>query len=212
MGNIGREAAMDIRVALVTYDGCDELDVIGPAEVFRMAAGVSCEIIALGGAKWVVGSHGLRIGVDGSRVEAPDVIVVPGGNWQHADRPGARREAEHGAIPALVADNPDALLMAVCTGTMLLEAAGVLEGIAATTHASTLDQLAASGVCTVEQRVVDQGRVVTCGGVTSGIDAALWVVERLRGQDEAARIAQILEFPRWQGDPRIVPSHHAGEQ
>jgi transcriptional regulator GlxA family with amidase domain len=87
-----------------------------------------------------------------------------------------------------------AVLAAVCTGAMLLATAGVLTGRRATTHHSAWADLEAAGAVLVRDRVVDDGDVVTAGGVTSGIDLGLWLIERFAGPDQAARAAERLEY------------------
>lgn len=196
---------MSLTVAVLAFDGCDELDVVGPAEVFRMADCVDCRIANLDGREWVTGSHGLRIGTEPEVFANPDIIVVPGGNWLKPRSVGTHAEIEKGLIADVLSSNVGSIVVGVCTGSMVLADAGLLDGIEATTHASALGNLESRGVTVVRQRVVDAGSVVTCGGVTSGIDAALWVVEREVGPPAAARIAATLEYPRWTGDPGARP-------
>jgi transcriptional regulator GlxA family with amidase domain len=88
------------------------------------------------------------------------------------------------------------ILAAVCTGAMALAAAGLLKGRPAVTHRSALHELRSAGAQLVEARVVDDGDIVTCGGVTSSIDLALWLVERIWGAPLSARIAEGLEYTR----------------
>jgi transcriptional regulator GlxA family with amidase domain len=88
-------------------------------------------------------------------------------------------------------------LAAVCTGGMLLEAAGVLVGRAAVTHAGATEELRARGVDVhAHARIVDTGDVVTCGGVTSGLDLALHLVELRHGAQTAATVAREMEHDR----------------
>jgi transcriptional regulator GlxA family with amidase domain len=84
----------------------------------------------------------------------------------------------------------------VCTGAGILAAAGVLEGRRATTHHAARRDLEESGVEIVEARVVDDGDVLTAGGVTAGIDLALWLVEREWGQKLADSVARLMEYKR----------------
>jgi DJ-1/PfpI family len=91
----------------------------------------------------------------------------------------------------------------VCTGGMVAAAAGLTNGRPATTHHSALDELRASGAHVVDARVVDDGDLIMAGGVTSGIDLALWLVEREVGGQIAAAVAEEMEYPRnaaiWSG-------------
>jgi transcriptional regulator GlxA family with amidase domain len=88
------------------------------------------------------------------------------------------------------------VIASVCTGAMALAAAGLLEGRRATTHHAALEDLRRSGADVVDARVVDDGDIVSCGGVTSGIDLALWLVERFAGDEVADRVARDIEHDR----------------
>ena len=94
----------------------------------------------------------------------------------------------------------------VCTGAMLATAAGLTQGRPAVTHRSAIEDLRASGAQVVEARVVDDGDLVTSGEVTSGIDMALWLVERHVGAAAAEAVAAEIEHPRhgevWRTTPR----------
>lgn len=193
-----------VSVEVLLYDGFDELDGVGPYEVFKTARrfredgdrGLEVRMVALDDREWVTASHGLRVGVDGI-LGTPDVLIVPGGGWNAGDdRPGARREAERGAIPAAIAALADdgATVASVCTGGMLLAEAGVLDGRPAVTHASALDDLRATAANVVEARVVDDGEVLSAGGITSGLDLALHLVGRYCGSEVAERVARVLEY------------------
>jgi transcriptional regulator GlxA family with amidase domain len=189
-----------VDVEVLLYDGFDELDGVGPYEVFETAGALGGDVeartVSLDGQEWVTASHGLRVGVDGT-LGTPDLLVVPGGGWNAGDdRPGARREAERGAIPEAVGHLVDdgVTVASVCTGGMLLAEAGVLDGRPAVTHASALDDLRATAANVVDARVVDDGDVLTAGGITSGLDLALYLVRRFCGPDVAERVATELEY------------------
>jgi transcriptional regulator GlxA family with amidase domain len=193
-----------MRMAVVVFDGFDELDAIGPLEVLRNAAtmgGVDLEVelVALDGAAEVTGSHGLRVRPDGrldpGRV---DLLVVPGGGWIDRGAQGAWAEAGRGELPAAIAaaHQARAVVATVCTGAMLATAAGLTRGRPAVTHHGAIEELRAAGAEVVEARVVDDGDLVTAGGVTSGIDLALWLVERHFGAELAEAVAAEMEHPR----------------
>ena len=120
-----------MRIAVVVFDGFDELDAIGPLEVLRNAAtmgGVDLEVdlVALGGEAEVTGSHGLRIRPDGPLdPQRTDLLVIPGGGWNDRAPQGARAEAERGELPAALAaaHRSGAVVATVCTGAMLATAA-----------------------------------------------------------------------------------------
>lgn len=190
-----------MRIAIVIFDGFDELDAIGPWEVLRTAerqgADLRATVVALGGAREVVASHGLRARADGGLADGPwDWVIVPGGNWTRPDVPGARAEAE-GPLPAALAEvaASGARMSSVCTGAMLLARAGLLSGRRATTHAVAKADLRAAGARVEDARVVDDGDRVTAAGVTSGIDLALHLVHRLAGPAAAQGVSKTLEYP-----------------
>ena len=195
---------MATEIAVVVYDGFDELDAVAPYEVFSNAAARGCDLDvslrALDAEETVTASHGLRVEVDGLLGEAdPDLVVVPGGGWNDRADASAWAEAEQGDLPRALADLHErgVELAAVCTGGMLLAEAGVLDGRPAVTHASARDDLEATDAEVVDARVVDDGDVLTAGGVTSGLDLALHLVARLCGEEVAEQVATTIEY-----DPR----------
>jgi transcriptional regulator GlxA family with amidase domain len=213
-----------MNVEILLFQGFDELDAIGPFEVLRVAAAAGAEVAArlvtLNGATEAVAAYGLRVRVEHrfARDGYPDVLVVPGGGWvAHAAR-GARAEAERGEVAAAIAaaHQGGTVVASVCTGAMLLAAAGLLRGRPATTHHAALDELRASGARVIDARVVDDGDVVTAGGVTSGIDLALWLVERFCGAALAWDVETRLEHPRrgsvWQSGDDATFSALPGER
>ena len=103
-----------------------------------------------------------------------------------------------GEIPAYLAELHQAgtTIAAVCTGAMLLAAGGILQGRPAITHHGAIDELQVAGVEVIRQRVVDDDRVITSGGVTSGLDLALWLVERFAGVSIANAVADEMEYER----------------
>ena len=200
-----------MRIAVVVFEGFDELDAIGPLEVLRNAAamgadGLSVDLVALDGAAEVTGSHGLVVRTDGPLDPGrTDLLVVPGGGWNDRGPRGAWAEAERGELPAVIAaaHRAGAVVATVCTGAMLAATAGLTRGRPATTHHGAVEDLRASGARVVEARVVDDGDLVSAGGVTSGIDLALWLVEREFGAELAEAVAAEIEHPRhgevWRG-------------
>jgi transcriptional regulator GlxA family with amidase domain len=185
------------RIDIVIFQGFDELDALGPFEVL-CNAGLDARLVTLDGADEVRGSHGAAVRPHGVLGDDADLVVVPGGGWNDRAEQGAWAEAQRGELPRRLADLHAAgtRLASVCTGAMLLVAAGVLEGRPATTHHNAIDELRASGAQVIEERVVDDGDVVSAGGVTSGIDLALWLVERERGRATADAVAREMEHER----------------
>lgn len=207
-----------MRIAVVVFDGFDELDAIGPLEVLRNAAtmgdaGLQVDLVALDGAAEVTGSHGLVVRTDGPLGAGRfDLLVIPGGGWNDRGAQGAWAEAERGDLPAAIAaaHRAGTVVATVCTGAMLASAAGLTRGRPAVTHHGAIEELRASGAEVVEARVVDDGDLVTAGGVTSGIDMALWLVERHFGAELADAVAAEIEHPRhgevWRARPGPPPA------
>lgn len=193
-------------VSILLYDGFDELDAVGPYEVFRTAAGfgADCDVqlVTFDERETVTANHGTEVVVDGQldpeASVSTDLVLVPGGGWSDATKPGAGAEARKGDIPgALAAFSEFGMTVAgVCTGAMLLARAGLLEGRPAVTHHSALSDLEDAGAEVRDARFLDDGDVLTAGGVTSGIDLALHVVEREFGSDIAAKVAREIEYDR----------------
>lgn len=192
---------MDIDVLL--FKGFDELDVVGPFEVLASArdlgAPISVALAGLDGKDPVTAAHGLRVLPDkvaGDR--RPSLYVVPGGGWNTRGPFGARAEVERGVLPARLADwhGSGVPLATICTGALIAGAAGLLRGRRATTHHENFDDLAAMGADVVGGRMVDDGDIISAGGVTSGLDLALHLVEREAGRELADRIAADIEYSR----------------
>jgi len=188
-------------VEIVLFDGWDELDALAPFEVLRQAerrgAGLSCRLVTLGEAREVEGANGLRIRSAGP-LGRPDWLVVPGGGWGSRAERGTWGEAQRGELPRAIAAAHErgARIASVCTGAMLLATAGLLRGRPAVTHHVALRELAASGAEVVDARVVDDGDIVTAGGVTSGLELGLQVVSRIAGPAAAETVAREMEILR----------------
>jgi transcriptional regulator GlxA family with amidase domain len=188
-------------VAILLFDGFDELDAIGPFETFENAANAGADLdvtlCAIDDADEVTASHGLRVGVDATLdALAPDLLLVPGGGWTDPDSPGVRHEYDRGAIPDAVASAHagGATVASVCTGAMLLSKAGVLDGRPAATHPTAEADLRDTDADVRDARVVDDGDVLTCGGVTSGLDLAVHLVDREFDSDIAEQITTEMEY------------------
>ncbi|MGQ3413016.1 DJ-1/PfpI family protein [Natrinema sp. LN54] len=184
---------------IVLFDGFDELDAIGPYEVLEngadAGASIGTRLVTLEETALVTASHGLRVEPDGVLGD-PDLLVVPGGGW--TTEGGVRAVVEDGRLPeAVTARHADgATVASVCTGAMILADAGLLEGRPATSHRVAIDDLEAYAGSVIDDRVVDDGDVLTAGGVTAGIDLALWLLEREFGADIAEAVETEMEHER----------------
>jgi transcriptional regulator GlxA family with amidase domain len=182
---------------ILIYDGCDDLDVFGPFEVLT-GAGMTARLVSAEPRDEVVTAGGARI-VPHAVLGDPDLVLVPGGGWNQRPERGAWEEAQRGVIGAAMKARHEASrpLGSICTGAMLLAHAGLLRGRRAITHHDALEDLEAYGAEVMHgERFVDDGDIITAGGVTSGIDMALWLVERELGAEAAAKQRQVIEWPR----------------
>jgi transcriptional regulator GlxA family with amidase domain len=191
-----------MQIDILVFDGFDDLDALGPNELLRHAAraGAPFEVslVTLDGAERVLTGVGTTLIPDRALAQRPDLVLVPGGGLLDSSPTGVLAEIEGGAIPAALARlHADGVAMAsVCTGALLLAAAGVLDGRPATTNRLALDRLRETGAEVIDERVVDDGDVLTSQGVTAGMDLALWLVEREQGTEFADALAQGVEYER----------------
>lgn len=174
------------RIDVLAYDGCDELDVVGPWQVLCTAATLGApfdvRLVHASGAARVVGLHGMELGGCGAIASDADVLVVPGAGCPPpaglADRVDLTTAIAAAAAHGIV-------LASVCTGAFLLAAVGLLRDRRATTHFDALDALRTTGCVAVDARVLDGGDIITSGGVTCGIELGLHLVNRLAGAELA---------------------------
>jgi transcriptional regulator GlxA family with amidase domain len=186
-----------MRVGIVLFDGFDELDAIGPYEVLRNA-GVEVVLVTLEPIERVTASHGLVVEPQGVLDDSYDLVVVPGGGYGDRAEAGAWAEIRRGRLPDALRrlHGRGTAMASVCTGGMLLSAAGITRGRPAVTHQDAIADLRDQGAEVVQERVVDDGDLITAGGVTSGIDLALWLVERELGREAADAVAAEMEHKR----------------
>lgn len=196
---------------VLLYEGFEPLDAVGPYEVLSIGAdrlagsdsstdaSFEVSLCTADMAEHVTSAYGMTVESHGSVAGLdPDLLVVPGGGWTDRAETGTWAEAERGVIPDRLAEQAavGTTVAGVCTGGMLLERAGLLEGRPAVTHAGALDDLRATGTEVVEARVVDAGSVLTCGGVTAGLDLALYLLKREYDDALAAAVARTIEHER----------------
>ncbi len=180
---------------IVLFDGFDDLDAIAPLEVLH-TAGFEVRVVGTGsGSATVRSAHGLRLTVPEPLGDDAELVIVPGGGWIDPTPDGARAQCD-GPLPARLAHlhARGVVIASVCTGAMLLAAAGLLDGRPAVTNHGALDDLAAAGALVrSDARVVDDGDVVTSGGPGAAIDLGLHLVGRYLGVDAARKLALELE-------------------
>lgn len=191
-----------LRVHVVMFDGVEELDFSAPYEVFSASGHfadreVETRYVAIDGPCTVKAAYGTRLRVDhGWAPEEADLLVVPGGGYARREDPGVWAEIRRGSLPRALAAaaRPGLTVGALCTGVMLLSAAGLTSGRPCTTHHRARADLERQGGVLKNARVVDDGDLVTAGGVTSGLDLALWLVRRELGADAAVGLEEMLEY------------------
>jgi putative intracellular protease/amidase len=180
-------------IAIPVFDALTALDAIGPYEVLQRLPGAEVRFVghATGPVRTENGFLGLLADATFAEVPSPDVVVVPGGM-------GTRALLEDEAILGWLrrAHDGTRFTTSVCTGSLLLAAAGLLDGLTATTHWGARETLARLGAVPVPERVVEHldRRIVTAAGVSSGIDMALRLSELLFDRTTAEAMQLYIEY------------------
>jgi transcriptional regulator GlxA family with amidase domain len=196
-----------MQVAYLLYDRFTALDIAGPYEVLSSVPGTDSVLVAERAGPVRNDRRTLAMAADRSldEVRAPDVVVVPGGL-------GTRRWLEHEPLLAWLRSVHEATTWttSVCTGSLLLAAAGLLADAPATTHWRARETLASLGAVPVPDRVVHHGRIITAAGVSSGIDMALGLVQEMFGEEVAQAVQLGIEYdpepPLDAGSPEKAPA------
>ncbi|MCK1776855.1 transcriptional regulator GlxA family with amidase domain [Bradyrhizobium sp. LB8.2] len=193
--------AASLEIAILLYQGVTALDAVGPWEVLSRLPGAKVRFVGKEVGPVVAEGGRLLLGATHSIAEttAPDVVVVPGGSTT----PGQMVDDE--VLEWLRKVHRRARWTAsVCTGALILGAAGILKGQPATTHWYKMGVLRTMGAKPrPDERVVRSGKVVTAAGVSAGIDLALWLAGEIAGAEQAEAIQLVIEY-----DPR--PPFDAG--
>jgi len=180
-----------MQIAFLLYDRFTCLDAIGPLDVLSNLPGAEPVFVAekRGTVRNDSGAAGLVADRSFEEVTAPDILVVPGGL-------GTQMFLDHQPTLAWIRKVHESTkwTTSVCSGSLLLAAAGLLNGAPATTHWIARDLLAALGARPVPERVVVHGKIITAAGVSSGIDMALGLVQRLHGDDMAKAVQLAIEY------------------
>lgn len=193
-------------IGMLLFPNLTQLDLTGPFEVLSRLPGATLHLL------WkdlspVRSDKGLRLLPTTSFTDAParlDVLFVPGGS-------GQIELMDDEIVLAFLRDRAATAryVTSVCTGSLVLAAAGLLKGKKATCHWTSLDHLALLGAVPVAERVVRDGNVITGAGVTSGIDFALTLAAEIAGRDVAEDIQLSIEYdpapPFAAGSPRVLP-------
>ncbi|MER7588900.1 DJ-1/PfpI family protein [Micromonospora sp. NPDC127501] len=219
-----------LHAQFVLFDGFDPLDVIAPFEVLTagsqlLGGTLAVELVCAGDPR-VVRSGNPQIALTATArldPDAPGYVVVPGavGPVEGTEDAGddtipvlLGRFASSDAMPLLrrALDNPDITVAAFCGGSLALAMAGLLDGRTATTHGLGIDLLKATGVNAIRARVVDDGDLISGGGVTSGLDVALYLLERDFDPQTAHAVEQLFEYERRGTTWRLPRTRVTGER
>ena len=190
------------QLAILLFDGLTALDAVGPYEVLSRMPGVDLHFVAAEPGVKRSDNGLLAMVADRSidDVPRPDVVLVPGGHGEVRVR-----EDEHVLDWLRTAHETTRFTTSVCTGSLVLAKAGLLEGVRATTHWTGMDELGRLGALPVHERVVREGKIITAAGVSSGIDMAITLAAELAGEEVAQAIQLSIEY-----DPQ--PPFDAGSQ
>ena len=200
-------------VQIVLFDHFDPLDVIAPLEVLSAGSDAAAQaftvrlVSAEGPRRVVSGNPGVALdavaALDPTR---PGIVIVPGALGPIAGDPDQVDTipvllARVGAtgLPGMIARslaNPQVTVATVCGGSLALAMAGLLEGRHVVTHQQGMDVLDATGAIAVDARVVDDGDVISAGGVTSGLDLGLHLLERIAGPQVAREVERLFQYER----------------
>lgn len=197
-------------VAIVLFDHVEVLDFAGPFEVFsitgRRKIGEPFQVFTVAEKKTISAKNNLVVKPTYLFDECPpcDIFLVPGGGGFHDDGTpfGTRYEMNNEVLLTWVKTKSagSELVLSVCSGALILAKAGLLDNLEATTHFMAVDLLKSIAPTTKvspEKRWVDNGKVILSAGVSAGIDMALYVVEKLQGQEVAKEAAAYMQYDYW---------------
>lgn len=195
-----------MQIAILIFDKLTVLDAIGPYEVLRSVPGWEVRFVApsKGEVRADSGALGLSADFAIDEVSEPNIVLVPGGE---GSRPLMKDEAVLAWLRSV--DEQTKWTTSVCTGSLVLAAAGLLDGKRATTHWLYVEQLRELGANPVGGRFVEDGKTITAAGVSAGIDMALHLVSREVGPELAQEIQLGMEYdpqpPFEAGSPEKAP-------
>ncbi len=198
-------------IAILLFDKIEVLDFAGPFEVFSVcgASGPNpghFNVYTVAEKSPVLARNGLSINPQFSldNCPIPYIMVIPGGGGFYEDGSpyGSRKEMHNPVILNWIEKhNATAeLVLSVCTGSLMLAKAGLLNGLSATTHWKAMDQLkevAPDTKLVYDGRWVDNGRIITSAGVSAGIDMSLYVISKLMGRSVADETARYMQYDHW---------------
>src|SRR5215475_11311528 len=194
-----------MKIAILAFDGITALDAVGPYEVLQRVPGA--EVVFVGETRGLKRTDTASLAINADRsvseITSADVVVIPGGFGEQQVR----------AKPAMLEwvrtiHATTSWTTSVCTGAMILGAAGILKGLKATTHWAAMAQLATFGATPTSERFVEQGKIITAAGVSAGIDMAIGLARRIAGDTIAQAIQVGIEYdpkPPFDGSSKRAP-------
>lgn len=195
-----------MKIAILVFEGITMLDAVGPYEVLQRLPGA--EVVLVGEKTGLVRTDTKSLAVNADKsvkeVTSADILVVPGGFGEEDVR----------AKPAMLEwvraiHQTTTWTASVCTGSLILGAAGILKGLKATTHWASMDTLATFGAIPTSERFVEQGKIITAAGVSAGIDMAIRLASKIAGDSVAQAIQVGIEYdpqPPFDGSPKRAPA------
>jgi transcriptional regulator GlxA family with amidase domain len=198
-------------VAIFIFDDVEVLDFTGPFEIFsvcglRSGGEKPFNVYTVAEKQQIRARNNLLIMANYllDNCPAPDILLIPGGGGIHADGTpfGSRKEMHNEIVLNWIREKNKTveLLLSVCTGSLILAKAGLLDGLSATTHWKALEAMQVAAPNTKlfpEKRWVDNGRIILSAGVSAGIDMSLYVISKLLGKEAADENAQYIQYDYW---------------
>ncbi len=179
-----------MEIVFLFYDGMTALDAIGPHEILSRLPGAVVKLAAISAGD-ILTSSDLIMKADYalSDVQRADILVIP----------GAKTATSLRKFPAILewidkVHQTTTWTTSVCTGSLILGAAGLLSGVKATSHWATLERLSAYGAIPVSERIVESGKIITAAGVSAGIDMALMLAAKVSGEQVAKTLQLAIEY------------------
>jgi transcriptional regulator GlxA family with amidase domain len=195
-----------MQIAILLYDRFTALDAVGPYEVLSRLPGAELSFVAAEARPYTTDTGHLTVVPERTidAVPSPDVVLVPGG-------PGEDAMHDDRVLDWLrTAHETTTWTTSVCTGSLILARAGVLDGVRATSHWLAMKRLGELGAVPVGERIVEDGKVITAAGVSAGIDMALHLASRISGDDVAKFVQLFIEYdpqpPFDAGSPEKAPA------
>lgn len=183
-------------VAILLFDDCEELDFAGPFQVFNLANDLTGEklfnVFTLSNHDQVTTRHGLRLVTDGPFAYSPeiDILIIPGGR-------GYKKEMQNDRLMYWLRSTSFPRILSVSTGAFILAQSQLMKGRRSTTHHRFLDELERNYPdleVVRDSRLVDDGKILSAAGISSGIEGSLYLIEQIHGQALSEEVARSMEY------------------